>query len=253
MPHQVQPGSTFVASPRHAEWAQRSNSALGSDLRDLALISGPRSPYPAYVDTRGGALSDCSVRNGYARGVGSVQDRGALNGAMVSGVFGVAWTEWGASGIAGAVSTTIRVAGIVVGLVIVFWSARLRRSVREYRSGSIFSSPSYRRIAIAEVVALFGGAALLGATGHHEFVIAWFATVVGVHFSVRPPLLCGVLLARDGLDRCRARRDSSGPDWRRFRSYRSDHWTDRCGKPVCSRGINRGESTSQQSRLITGQ
>lgn len=101
---------------------------------------------------------------------------------MVSGVFGVAWTEWGASGIAGAVSTTIRVAGIVVGLVIVFWSARLRRSVREYRSGSIFSSPSYRRIAIAEVVALFGGAALLGATGHHEFVIAWFATVVGVHF-----------------------------------------------------------------------
>ena len=46
----------------------------------------------------------------------------------------------------------------------------------------MFSSPSYRRIAIAEVVALFGGAALLGATGRHEYVIAWFATVVGVHF-----------------------------------------------------------------------
>jgi hypothetical protein len=46
----------------------------------------------------------------------------------------------------------------------------------------MISSPSYRRIAIAEVVALIGGAALLGATGQHAYVIAWFAAVVGVHF-----------------------------------------------------------------------
>ena len=46
----------------------------------------------------------------------------------------------------------------------------------------MFSSPSYRRIAIAEVVALIGGAALLGATGRHEYVVAWFAAVVGLHF-----------------------------------------------------------------------
>src|ERR1035437_1616602 len=46
----------------------------------------------------------------------------------------------------------------------------------------MLSSPTYRRIVVLEVVALFGGATLLGATGHHEYVIAWFATVVGVHF-----------------------------------------------------------------------
>jgi hypothetical protein len=46
----------------------------------------------------------------------------------------------------------------------------------------MISSPSYRRIAIAEVAALIGGAALLGATGQHAYVIAWFAAVVGVHF-----------------------------------------------------------------------
>ena len=101
---------------------------------------------------------------------------------MISGVFGLAWTEWAASGISGAVSTAIRVAGVVVGLIILFWSARLRRSARENGSGSMFSSPSYRRVAIAEVVALFGGAALLGATGRHGYVIAWFAAVVGIHF-----------------------------------------------------------------------
>jgi hypothetical protein len=86
------------------------------------------------------------------------------------------------SGSSGAVSTAIRVVGIVVGLVILFWSAHLRRSIRKIGSGSMFSSPSYRRIVVTEVVALFGGAALLGATGRHEYVIAWFATVVGVHF-----------------------------------------------------------------------
>jgi hypothetical protein len=111
-----------------------------------------------------------------------IPDRGALTGAMISGVFGLAWTEWGASGISGALSTAVRVVGIVVGLVIVFWSARLRRSSRENGSGSMFSSPSYRRIVVPEVVALFGGAALLRATGHYEYVIAWFASVVGVHF-----------------------------------------------------------------------
>ena len=78
---------------------------------------------------------------------------------MFSGVFGLAWTEWGASGISGAESTAIRVVGIVLGLIILFWCARLRRSAGENGSGSMFSSPSYRRIAIAEVVALVGGAA----------------------------------------------------------------------------------------------
>jgi hypothetical protein len=122
------------------------------------------------------------VQNGYASGVDSIPDRGALTGAMISGAFGVAWTEWAASGISGTVSTTIRVVGVAVGLVILFWSARLRQSVGESESAFMFSSPSYRRIVVSEVLALFGGAALLGATGHRDYVIAWFAAVVGIHF-----------------------------------------------------------------------
>ena len=122
------------------------------------------------------------MRNGYASGVEPVLDRAAVTGVMISGVAGAAWAEWDASGISGAVSTAIRVAGVVVGLVILYRSARLWRSVRENGSGSMFSSPSYRRIAIAEVFALFGGTALLGATGRHGYVVVWFATVVGIHF-----------------------------------------------------------------------
>ena len=101
---------------------------------------------------------------------------------MISAVFGMAWTEWGASGLSGAISTAIRVVGIVVGLVIFFWSVRLLRFVPEDGSASMFSSPSYRRIVVLEVVALFGGAVLLGAIGRHEYAIAWFAVVVGIHF-----------------------------------------------------------------------
>lgn len=125
--------------------------------------------------------------------VEAVPDRGALVGAMISGMFGLAWTQWGAAGVSGAASGAVRVAGIVIGLVIFFLSARLRRSTlrdsgsasstapRE-RSGSMFSSPAYRLVVALEVVALLGGALLLGAIGHREYIIAWFATVVGIHF-----------------------------------------------------------------------
>lgn len=121
-----------------------------------------------------------------------VPDRGALVGAMISGLFGLAWIEWGASGLPGVASTITRVAGIVVGLIIVAWSVWLRRSTgghgEESRApspeggGSLFSSPAYRIVVALEVIALFGGGALLHATGHSEFTSAWFATVVGVHF-----------------------------------------------------------------------
>jgi hypothetical protein len=113
---------------------------------------------------------------------------------MISGMFGLAWTQWGAAGVSGAASGAIRVAGIVIGLVIFFLSARLRRSARHNHGsvssapptregpGSMFSSPTYRFVVALEVVALLGGAGLLGAIGHREYIIAWFATVVGIHF-----------------------------------------------------------------------
>lgn len=125
--------------------------------------------------------------------VEAVPNRGALVGAMISGMFGLAWTQWGAAGVSGAASGAIRVAGILIGLGIFFSSARLRRSALHNNgsassaspsegSGSMFSSPTYRLVVALEVVALLGGAVLLGAMGHREYIIAWFATVIGIHF-----------------------------------------------------------------------
>jgi hypothetical protein len=107
---------------------------------------------------------------------------------MISSVFGLAWAEWGASGVPGATSGVIRVAGIVIGLGILFLSARQWRSASRLnvsasgRPPSLFSSPAYGLVVALEVVALFGGATLLRAAGHSEYVSAWFATVVGAHF-----------------------------------------------------------------------
>jgi hypothetical protein len=120
-------------------------------------------------------------------------DPAALTGAMVAGGFGIAWTLWGASGLAGAAAVAVRVAGIAIGALILVGSDLLQRRARRAtpvggptgpgdRSGSMFSSRGYRLCVVLEVIALFAGGALLGATGHSEYTIAWFAAVVGVHF-----------------------------------------------------------------------
>lgn len=115
-------------------------------------------------------------------------------GAVVAGTFGVLWTNWGASGVAGAASAVLRILGVVVGLAILVGSARLWRSTPRARrmesssaplgegSRSQFSLPSYLLVVAIEVVALGGGGRLLDATGHGDYVIAWVAVVVGLHF-----------------------------------------------------------------------
>jgi len=112
---------------------------------------------------------------------------------MITAVAGVAWTQWGASGVTGAASGAIRVVGILIGLVILIWCGRRWRRPRggsETTSGAlpgprsrpIFSSAGFLVVNAVQVVAFAGGARLLAATGHPEYLIAWVATVVGVHF-----------------------------------------------------------------------
>jgi hypothetical protein len=118
-------------------------------------------------------------------GDAAANGRGALSGAMISGVFGLAWTEWGASGLSGSVAAVIRVAGIVVGASIVLWCATLWRTASgggPEGSGMIFGSRGYRLVVILEVAAIIGGNALLGAAGHRDYFIALVAAVVGIHF-----------------------------------------------------------------------
>jgi hypothetical protein len=123
----------------------------------------------------------------------AVAGRGALLGAMIAGGFGVAWSQWAAAGVSGAASGAIRIAGIAVGLAIVLVGARLRReSRRETRPASsrpwrkhsrgTFSARSYLVVVGIEILAIGAGNAILTATGLSDYVIAWTAVVVGMHF-----------------------------------------------------------------------
>ncbi|MEO5678818.1 MAG: hypothetical protein ABIS47_04030 [Acidimicrobiales bacterium] len=118
-------------------------------------------------------------------------DRESHLGVVIAAVAGTAWAQWGASGVGGAVGWAIRLAGILVGLVIVIGSGRRWRRVAEAghprpapRSGSkpIFPSPGFIVVNVLQVVALAGGARILTAAGHPDYLIAWSATVVGLHF-----------------------------------------------------------------------
>lgn len=120
---------------------------------------------------------------------------GDLTGAMIAGGFGIAWALWGASGLSSGSAAVVRVAAIVIGVLVLVGSALLRRAVRRAGrvrraaeevggSGSFFASRGYRLGVAVEVIALVAGAAVLGATGHSEYTIAWFAGIVGAHFLV---------------------------------------------------------------------
>jgi len=115
-------------------------------------------------------------------------------GAAISVIFGGVWTNWGASGFTGAAAAGTRTAGVVLALVILFWTVRLWRSAPRASgadspgappgqgSRSRFSLSSYLVVVALEVVACGGGGRLLSATGHREYIIVWVATVVGMHF-----------------------------------------------------------------------
>lgn len=102
---------------------------------------------------------------------------------MISAAFAIAWAMWGASGLPSTAGALIRIAAVVVGIALIARAAVLRRGrSRPDLEGSIFAAPAYRWIVAVEILALFGGGAILGATGKSAYTIAWFAFIVGVHF-----------------------------------------------------------------------
>ncbi len=110
-----------------------------------------------------------------------VPDRGALTACVIAAAFGIAWTLWGASGLPAVAQGAVRGTGIVVGVLIIIRSVRLRRAAPLARE-SLVRSPSYRGVVAAEAIAIVGGDAALAASGHLEYVAAWVAGVVGIHF-----------------------------------------------------------------------
>ncbi|MGN6872319.1 MAG: hypothetical protein ACTHMY_28350 [Solirubrobacteraceae bacterium] len=108
---------------------------------------------------------------------------GALTGAMASAAFALAWAMWGASGLPSGAAGVIRIVAVVAALSLIARASVLRRrSPSGVGEGSLFSSTAYRWIVAVEVLALFGGGAVLTATGETAYTIAWFALIVGAHF-----------------------------------------------------------------------
>jgi hypothetical protein len=88
----------------------------------------------------------------------------------------------------GSTAAAVRIAGVAIGAVIVACALWRRRTLGTDEAGprpgsvSMFRSRGYRLWVLAEVVALVLGNAILGATGHSEYVPAGTALVVGLHF-----------------------------------------------------------------------
>jgi hypothetical protein len=109
-------------------------------------------------------------------------DRDALTGVVVAGGFGAGWSWWAASGLSGDAAVAIRFGGTAVAALLVA-GALVRYPVAAATGhDSIFRSQGYLVVVAAEVIALFGGNAVLGGAGDGRYVAAWTAFVVGVHF-----------------------------------------------------------------------
>jgi hypothetical protein len=125
-------------------------------------------------------------------------DREALVGVVIAGGFGIGWAFWAASGLSGGAAAAVRIAGVVIGALIVasaLWRQRAvgpRAAAPRRGSGSMFRSRGYIVWVTAEVIALVVGNAVLGATGHGRYVAAWTALVVGAHFIGFGQLFAGM-------------------------------------------------------------
>lgn len=111
-----------------------------------------------------------------------VPPRGALVGSAISGFFGGLWVVWGASGFSGVLDAVVVVLGIVLGLAVLVGALLAARRAPVEGGTVMFASRSYRIIVVIEVVAIIVGNILLGRLGAGDYIIAWTAFVVGVHF-----------------------------------------------------------------------
>ena len=118
--------------------------------------------------------------------------RGVLIGCEIGAVAGIAWSLWGASGLAArSVAWTVVVAGlgVVIGaLMLIFMAMGLHRvpamapAGQEEAAASMFSSPRYRITVMVEVTVIVAGVLVLGAINQARYIPPFIAIIVGVHF-----------------------------------------------------------------------
>ena len=107
--------------------------------------------------------------------------RGMLTACIIMAAFGTAWALWGAAGLPAAAQGAVVAAGIVAGVITIGRAVRLRRTAPE-PAASMFRSRQYRLVVAAEAGAIAAGLAGLTVAGASEYIAAWVAIVVGMHF-----------------------------------------------------------------------
>ncbi len=107
--------------------------------------------------------------------------RDVLTASIISAAFGIGWALWGASGLSTGVQGVVRILAIVVGIVIIVRAVRLRRSAWSPATPG-FRTRGYRTVVAAEAVAILAGIFALALSGNGQYVAAWIAVVVGLHF-----------------------------------------------------------------------
>lgn len=109
--------------------------------------------------------------------------RTLANAAAVEGFFGFVWFGWGQEGPPRGVSIVLGV-GAVLAVLVAIGAVLAARRVRDEPS-PVSGAAAGKRFGIVVGIefGLIGiGSAILGTTGHAEFIAAWACLVVGVHF-----------------------------------------------------------------------
>lgn len=110
--------------------------------------------------------------------------RTLANAAIVEGFFGFVWFGWGQEASLTWLSVVLAVGAVLAVLVAVGGIVTARRGGRGEPS-PLSGAGAGRRygIIVGTEFGLIGvGSAILGVTGHYEFIAAWICLVVGVHF-----------------------------------------------------------------------
>ncbi|MFI5954792.1 hypothetical protein [Cryptosporangium sp. NPDC051539] len=109
--------------------------------------------------------------------------RGRGIAAAIVGFFAACWFGWAQEDPPGWL-VPLLVVGVVLSVVVAI--AGIVLAVRSPSGSSPMADPRTRTryfVTVGiEVALIWAGSALLGATGHDEYVAAWIAFVVGVHF-----------------------------------------------------------------------
>jgi hypothetical protein len=132
--------------------------------------------------------------------------RTLANAVIIEAFFALAWFSWGQDRPPAWESILLDIGAILAVLVTVGGIVIARRARHE---PSPLSEPAagkrYGIIVGTEFASIGIGAAIIGATGHSDFIAAWVCLVVGVHFVPLDRVFPGIGIRPCGRDRLRRR------------------------------------------------